>query len=302
MNDEIAKVHENLEKISIYNGRLYGRAFNLFDAEDEYKKECVKFEGFFIISDSFKCFNLESIELFNIKCVPLMTSQISFAYSLFISRIVSTFKLLCSAERIAIHGYPTQACAFLRNVFDNLVLISAASQRITTFEKIDGLTKEPNTDLKNSKTLRIKTEREIRRIMTGNDSGLSPKTLEHLELINNLYDIEVHSGGITRLEDIPWIKGEKPLPILPKFQERSFSMFMNRYFEVIWMYHRLLPLLQPKNLNFGKKWNEEWQIIDDSLKKAQESFTIQMGSEMGAAIVEFITLKFPFTQDSRLPL
>lgn len=302
MNNEIANNLAKLEALSLHNGRDYDRVFSLFEAESKYKGECIKNQGFFIISDSFKCFFLESIELFNLKYIPNITAPLSVNYVLFSSRIVSAFKLLCGAERIAIHGYPNQACTFLRSVFDNLVLVSAAAQGITTFENIDGIKKDANTDLKTSKKMRINTEYEIRKIMTGKKSGLSLKTIEHLDLIDNIFDLEIHSGGITRLEANPWIRGEKPLPILPLFQEREFIMFMNRYLEVIWMYHRLLPLFQPKGFRFGKKWNQKWQIIDNTLKITEESFPEQSGKEMGAAVVEFIALKFPFTQTSRLPL
>lgn len=42
------------------------------------------------------------------------------------------------------------------------------------------------------------------------------------------------------------------------------GMFANRYNEVSWMFHRLLPNLQIGDEGFGNKWAAKWNVLDES--------------------------------------
>jgi len=53
------------------------------------------------------------------------------------------------------------------------------------------------------------------------------------------------------------MKGKAPLPVLPVFNEQQFAMFMNRFCEVGWMAHYLLPLIQPGEAPLPKIWQEK---------------------------------------------
>jgi hypothetical protein len=98
------------------------------------------------------------------------------------------------------------------------------------------------------------------------------------------------------------LKGAEPLPVLPRFVDSAFAMFMNRFAEVGWMAHRLIPLVQPPGVPLPDPWKEKWRIIDESFGLTVESLTKQLGKNIGAAIVEFVKAKFPFNEQSQFPL
>jgi hypothetical protein len=79
-------------------------------------------------------------------------------------------------------------------------------------------------------------------------------------------------------------------------------MFMNRYCEIAWMTHRLIPLVQPTAIPLDQQWKEKWQVIDASFGIVALSLTKENGKAIGAAIVEYVNAKFPFTANSAFPL
>lgn len=289
---------KRLDAISEYNGRPYGRAYRLFDAEDKHSKKCIKYKGYLALSDAFKCLFLETVELLNTECPPKAYLSLSESYALFVPGIVYNFISLCGAERLAIKGYPYHACTLLRNTFDNLVLASAALQKITDFASIEGIQAGKRFNARASKKLRKDTEFEVRKNMTGAHSGLSQTTIDQLAKLDTLFDYEVHGGRLSLTDAEAWMKGQGHLPVLPVFREISFAMFMNRYCEVAWMTHRLLPLMQPPQAPLTHSWKDKWRIQDESFESTVEALTIQAGKKAGAAVVEFVKVKFPFNQDS----
>lgn len=292
-----------LSEISEHNGRSYGRAFAIFDAQDSHGLKCSsEFKGFFALSDAFKCFFLESIELLNILYLSKPKAPISSNYILFLPRIIISFRSLCGAEHIAVKGYPLDSLTLLRNIFDNLILTSAALQKIISFEEIDALNEEDQRDQKRIKNKRITVERRVRKIMTGNESGLTESTLIELSKLNDFFDLEVHGSRLSLNFAHPWMTGESPLPFIPKYSETAFAMFMNRFWEVAWMLHRLTPYLQPINSLFGNKWGHKWEVLDSSFGKFSEALTAQAKKKIGIALVEFVNTKFPFKNSSFFPL
>ena len=302
MDITVEEFLKRLDAISRYKGRLYGRVFSLFVAEDLHFEKCIQYKGYLKLSDAFKNFFLESIEYLNKNSMPKAFSSLSESYFIFIPGFIYNFKTLCGAERLALKGYPYQACTLLRNVFDNLVLISAAMLKFTDFASIEGIQAGKIYDPNANKKLRKKTEREIREKMTGKNSGLSQATCDELSKLDMLFDIEVHGGRMSQSEIHTWPENKKNLPILPKFSERAFAMFMCRFIEIGWMFHRILPNIQPKIIPFNDTWKGKWKIIDESYEVIEESMTKQLGKEIGKAFIEFISKKFPYNQDSFFPL
>lgn len=293
---------KRLDAISEQDGVAYARAHALFDKEEKYTQQVFQYKGYLALSDAFKCFVLETIELVNTECRPRIKKPLSEFYGLFIPRLAHSFQSLCAAERIAICGYPYHGYTLLRNVFDNVVLTSAALQKITDFYSIDGIVpgKTPNPD--DVRRLRKATEFAVRRKMTGNQSGLSQATFEELIRWDALFDYETHGGRLSLTHAVAWMKGESPLHVLPKFNEKAFALFMNRFCEVGWMTHRLIPLVQPPDIPLPSAWREKWKIIDESFMETVESLTKQLGKNIGAAIVEFVKTKYPFNEKSVFPL
>ena len=283
---------KRLSDISEHNGVLYGRTYLLIEEEEKHEQAILQYKGFLALSKALKCFVLETVELLNTECLPEVTTTLSEFYSVFVPRLSHSFLVLCGSEKAAVSGYPYQGYTQLRNVFDNLVLVSAALQNITDFYSIDGVEPGKPIDLSTMKKLRKSTEFEVRRKMTGNKSGLSKKTVEELAKLDALFDYETHGARLSLTQALNWMKGQAWLPVLPKFDESAFAMFMNRFCEVGWMTHRLIPAVQPPSTPLPSAWKEKWRIIDDSFERSVEALSSQLGINIGAAFVEFIKSKF----------
>lgn len=293
---------KRLDAVSKCDGISYGRVHLLFDEEQKHQQTILQYKGYLALSDAFKCFFLETIELINTVCRPKVTAPLSEFYPIFVPRLAHSFQSLCGAERVAICGYPYHAYTLLRNTFDNVALTSAALQKVTDFYSIEGVTPSKTLDIAAVKRLRKNTEYNVRRIMTGNQSGLTQETQDELANWDNLFDFEVHGARLSFAATQGWMKGTEPLPVLPRFEEMQFAMFMNRYCEVGWMVHRLTPALQPPGVPLPEAWMNKWRILDDSFEVTVNSLTQQLGKEIGAAIVELVKAKFPFNEKSAFPL
>lgn len=293
---------KRLDAISEHEGIPYGRAHLLFDKEQEHEQAIHQYKGYLALSDAFKCFFLETVELNNTFSRTRVTGPLSEFYGIFVPRLVHGFQSLCGAERIAIRGYPYHAYTLLRNTFDNLVLTSAALQKVADFYSIEGVVPGEAVDIEVVKKLRKETEFAVRRKMTGRDSGLTEETREELSKWDALFDFEVHGARLSLAGAQGWMKGQEPLPVLPRFNAMQFAMFMNRYCEVGWMAHRLMPAIQPPGELLPAAWLEKWRTLDDSFEHAVYSLTRQLGKKIGAAIVEFVKAKFPFNERSTFPL
>jgi hypothetical protein len=293
---------KRLEAISKYKGTAYARAHLVFYAEDAHVNEILQYQGYLALSDAFKCFFLETVELINAECRPKIKQQLSEHYAMFVPRISQSFRAICGAERLATRGYPYQAYTLLRNIFDNTVLTSAALQKLTDFYSIEGVNPYQQFNPIEVKKLRKNTEFATRKLMTGDQSGLAAATIAELDKWDAMFDLETHGARLSATHAMDWMKGQGGLPVLPMFDEAAFAMFMNRYSEVGWMLHRLVPLLQPPDVPLSAAWAEKWQILDESFEQTVHSLTVQLEKAIGAAVVEFVTSKFPFSAKSVFPL
>lgn len=299
---DIADFEARLFEISELDGVPYKRAYLIFDEEERHKQSALQFQGYLHLSDAFKCFFLETVELINTHARPKIKGNLSEFYGIFVPRLAFNFKSLCATERVSTHGYPLQGYSLLRNTFDDIVLTSACLQKITDFYSIEGLVPGSNFDITSVKKLRKKTEFDVRQIMTGNKSGLKQETLDELAHWDALFDMEVHGGRLSLATSMRWMRGDATLPVLPRFDEKEFALFMNRYCEICWMLHRLIPSLQPPNVPFPAEWEEKWVVIDESFELMVNSLTEQLGKKIGAAIVDFVKTKFPFNAKSSFEL
>jgi hypothetical protein len=200
MKMTVEEFQKRLGEISKYKGRPYGRAYALFDAEDKYGDKCIQYKGYLTLSDAFKCLFLETVELVNKECLPKATSSLPESYALFVPHLAYSFRSLCGAERLAMKGYPYHACTLLRNIFDMVVLVSAAMQKITDYASVEGIFPCKPFDPKASKKLRKDTEFQVRKKMTGANSGLKKSTIDELAKVDTLFDYEVHGGRMSLTE------------------------------------------------------------------------------------------------------
>lgn len=298
----IEKRMANLERISWCDGIPYGRAHRIFDAESQYGNEAARYVGYLVTSDAFKCFFLETIELVNTEIRPKITEPLPAEYAQFIPRMTHGFQALCAAERVALNGYPYQGYTLLRNSYDNFLLTSAALQGITDFHSIEGIKPGTRLDLAAVKKLRKDTEFSVRKSMVGEKSGLSSSTVAQLKVWDDMFDYETHGARLSMTHSMGWMRGKGDLPVLPSFDEMAFAMFMNRYLEIAWMFHRQIPAIQPAGIPFIDPWHEKWEIIDDSFQAHVGSLTMELGKKIGGAMVEFVLAKFPFNSKAHFSL
>lgn len=297
-----AEMQKRLEEISRDRGVAYGRVHELFASENRYGLEVAsRFHGYLALSDAFKSFFLETTEVFNAALRPRISAPLSEFHAMFLPRLIHAWQSLCGFERLALHGYPLQAYAGLRNIFDGLQTTSAGLQGLVDFYATEGVVPGQNLDIDKVRKLRKKTEFAVSQLMVGERSGLSQTTIDEMAHWDRMFDFEVHGARLSFANAQDFMKGQGALPVHPQFSQRNFAIFMNRYCDIGWMTHRLMPLIQPPGLAFDGQWKEKWRVIDESFSLVSISLSKNVGKPIGAAIVEYVTTKFPFNADSEFP-
>ena len=147
---------------------------------------------------------------------------------------------------------------------------------------------------------RTEVEKEIFKLMSGTKSGLTLRTIEELRKWDDMFDNEIHGLTYSSLEAMDWLMGAGGLPILPTHSDDGTTMYVNRYAEVSWMLHRLMPLLQLPQHSLSTAWAEKWQALDNSFLQFSKGME-GIGKPIGPAIIEFVTTKFPYDASSRYP-
>jgi hypothetical protein len=309
------KIQENLRRLAAiadHDGVAYGRLRILENASSWYELQVAqKLGGYEALADTFKCFFLETFELSNSLGLTL-TARVSEFYTWFVPRLVVHFDKLCAADVIARRGYPMAGYEILRNSLDAVILTSAALQQFVPWLRLDGL--EPQTtkpfDMKAIKKLKKKTEQQVNERMIGGTSGLTPSTIEVLKNWNDQFDVEVHDARLSHTRYMRWMTGREVLSIGPRFVtddprlpscDVQFANYMNRFLEIAWMAHRLLPMLQTRSVRFGEHWRARWSALDAIFNSFVFVLTAELGKPIGGAMVELVTVKFPFSVESRFP-
>lgn len=294
---------ERLRAISEHDGKPWGRIKTLTNAEHEHEEYFEgNFGGFWALTYASNCFFLETVERLNTESRPKVSAPLSEFYPMFFGRLVQGFRSLCGSQRLALVGYSLTAFTVLRNIFDDAVMTSACMQKITDFYSVEGVVPGVEVNLEGVKALRRKTEWQVRKCFVGPESGLSANTIEHLTSLDKIFDFEVHGARLSMAGMQGWLRGREPLPVVPKFDGKDASMYMNRAAEIGWMVHRLIPLAQPAVAPLAADWSDKWVVIDDSFRVMVESLTTDLGKGIGAAMCEFVNAKFPFNSKSIFPL
>lgn len=301
---EIEEFEKSLQDASLYKGINFGRAHFIFEAEEKYNQQALQFAGYFHMSDAFKCYFLETMELVNEHCAKKTKLDLSDSYPQFITRLVYAFQMLVGAERTAIRGYPLLGYTSLRNTYDAILLTSAVMQKVTTFSALLGI--DPNDDAgydpDNAFKLRVPEEKRVFALMAGARSGLSSGTVDEITKWDRLFNLETHGGNLFLAGTHEYLKGNASLSTLPVFKEMDFALVMNRFCEIGWMAHRLLPMAQPQNAPLPDEWMEKWSTLDKCFRVTVTSLSTQLGLKIGKAIEELVDKKFPFKATSMFPM
>jgi hypothetical protein len=247
-------------------------------------------------------FFLETIPTYNKSIGLLVNEAVTSEHMLFVERVVHSFKGLRAARLTAHHGYPMQGMVLLRNTFDDCLLTSGVMKGLTTFEELAGVKPEETPTLASASRNRRKTEQRVRSKMDGPTSGLSPETLSWLKQINDTFDWETHGGRLSTAHNMPWLSGSSPLAIVPLLNEHEMALFMNRYCEVAWMVHRLLPLLQLPGWLLPTSWKSKWRALDQCFNHLQKSLADDLKKPAFEAVRSLILAKFDYNENSYFPV
>jgi hypothetical protein len=262
------------------------------------------YHGFMSLSEAFLSFHFDLPDLLNEYVLGPMTrgpERASAAYGITVVRHVTDFRVLHAARKLLFDGCPHEGTALMRSVFDAALIRSAIVQGFTTVEAVEGVANQtPGTPFNYEvvKRKRIREEKRVDRIMVGEDSGLSPDTIEELKKWEELLHMELHGGRLSQASALGWLRGQEPLSITPTPKEKDAAMLFNRWVEIAWMVHRLMPTLQFQGLRFPSEWQSKWQVLDESFVPMVTSLSTQLGKKIGDAMFEFVTRKFPFTATS----
>lgn len=267
-----------------------------------------KLSGFVALSNAFAATSLDTFQRLNTEAIGKVKTPLSEHYPLLLPRLLHACTVVRASFVTASSGYPMQAYTSLRNTFDDNVMTSAAVQKITTFYDIEGLDlghqpkagEEP--DMKAVGARRRKNEFEVAKVMQGEASGLSDVARADLRKLNFLFDFETHGARLSLARAMNWMKGAGTLDLAPEFDAARFAMFMNRYCEVAWMTHRMLPLLQPPEAPLSEQWRNRWSALDESFQLTVEALSEGGKKTVGKSLVEFVTSKFPFDAGNTFPL
>ena len=88
---------KRLDTISQNDGIPYSRLNLLLEKEQKYQQEIFQYKGYLALSDAFKCFFLETVELINTVCRPKIKISLSEFYPIFVPRLAHNFQSLCGA-------------------------------------------------------------------------------------------------------------------------------------------------------------------------------------------------------------
>jgi len=276
---------------------------SITQAEQEFVAQAKKFRGLLTVSNAFRSFFIETVDLLNETWGPtIQAAQLPLEWhtlhTWLLPRLAYNFRWLCGAEQQAFAGYPYPAFAQVRNIFDSAVITSAVLQKVASFQDAEGLLPGVPVDPGAVRKKRVATERIIFDLMMGKGSGLSVLALRELAAVDRMFDWETHGQRLSGTESMGWLQRKEPLHFLPKYDDSSFAPFMNRYLETMWMVHRLLPFMRPPSSGLPSDWRDKWLVLDESLQTCAFSLTAQFGKPVGQAIVEFVKAKFPFDASS----
>jgi hypothetical protein len=294
---EIDKLHEQLR--AIIN---VGHVQAIVNAEQQFAAEATnQFHGLIAASDAFRSFVGDTLALLN---GPWLghASSVPFLHTWLLLRLSQNFQWLRAAEQQALGGYHWPAFSEVRNIFDSAIMSAAVIQGFASMDDADGTTPGKPIDPAEIRRKRVATERFINDKMTGANSGLSPETLDLLKIIDRMFDWETHGQRHSATQQVDWLQKRGPLRFIPRFDKASFSAFLNRYIETMWMVHRLVPFVRPHTASTPADWTDKWNVINGFLQTCIGSLVSRSDRPIGRGIVELVTTKFPFGANSTLPV
>ncbi|MCL4518314.1 MAG: hypothetical protein M1587_03865 [Thaumarchaeota archaeon] len=297
----MAQWQDRLEQNFTVNGHVGGNLFEIFEQEKARGAFfATTFHGQSVLMDSFMSFFVETLKnarqwLASNGWPPNCPSYV-YIYVYY----VVMFRRFRACELLLLSGYPFDGYALLRGLKDLAVVLAGIAHNLTTLTKTWGATEGQTfteENLYQVTNLRKQEENRIWSLLLRKKSGLPSEVSKELSIWERLFHEEVHGSKSSLGADVMrWLRGQgEPLigPIVPSINDTSWSNYMNRAVEIGWLIVRLLPYLQPVENAFGEDWRRKQEILDDSFRVAEQSFSVKC-KEIGEAFIGFVDAKFSF--------
>jgi hypothetical protein len=214
---------------------------------------------------------------------------------------LTMFRTVRATEVLSVHGYPLQGYALQRSIKDQVFILCAVANNMMGLSEMFGLEALTldGTETANIKKMgahRMNTERKIRSIIIGEESGLSEETQAELLVWEQMFNVETHRGLFTLFHTLgDALRGMLDV-VGPSSEERNDAMFINRSNELNWMILRLIPCIRRKELVWSEEWKKKWQLLEESFRMMNQEFA-DLGKEIPLAHLETIEMKFKFGLD-----
>jgi hypothetical protein len=214
---------------------------------------------------------------------------------------LTTFRTVRATEVLSAHGYPLQGYALQMIIKDQVFVLCAVANNMMGFKEMfgwEGLTLGDGalTDENNRKMAanRLKTERKIRSLIIGNESGLSEETQAELLNWEQMFNLETHRGLFTLFDSLgDALKGKLDVVGPSPGGTNDDAMFMNRSNELNWMILRLIPCIRRKDIVWSDEWTKKWDLLEESFRMMNEGLA-DLGKKIPLAHLEMIEMKFNF--------
>jgi hypothetical protein len=199
---------------------------------------------------------------------------------------LTMFRTVRATEVLSVHGYPLQGYALQRSIKDQVFTLCAVANNMMGFGEM----------FSGQAAKRMETERKIRPLIIGPESGLSEETQAELLKWEQLFNVETHRGLFTLFNTLgDALKGKLDV-VGPSPEETNDAMFINRSNELNWMILRLIPCMRRKELVWSDEWTKKWDLLEESFRMMNEGFA-DLGKKIPLAHLEMIEIKFKFGSD-----
>ena len=249
-------------------------------------------KGFFYIMDAFLDFLIETSETFSKETIISWSKNGPLFFC--IQRL--SFWRLRASYIIFRKGYYIDAVSLLRGIYENVLLIEALKRGVIEVDEVFGRLKvEDSKNLPEKqinyliKKFNNETNSRIKNYFIGQNSKMSEKSIKLLKSMERTMHNSVHKSRLTFFYYYgDWLKGEKDLPIFPKYDEKLATTYTNICIFISWMFLKTIPHFLLKVEDFGKDWKHKFKVLDESLREMIKNFP----KPLGKAIIELVDLKF----------
>jgi hypothetical protein len=296
--------HSRLREYFTHNKILGGNMLPLFDEESRIGNGFwQEFRGHGDLCESSQSFALETLRLITSETI-LAGNQLNDSYQHVFVDFLMLFRRLRASNILSLNGYFGPGYSLLRDIADKSIQLSALGQDLVTYKDLMGIRDDDNpngdrTELTNRfRRQRKNVDRSLAEQFYERKSGLGIEDEWELARWRDLFDRETHGSYLSASTAmLEWVQGNAPLTVVDN-AVTSKSMFMNRYTEVAWLVHRLLPTIQIGNDGFGPTWAKRWFILDESFWQ-METGLAEINKKIADTFIRFIDIKFPFDPNVR---